>query len=88
MGGDGALWLGCVLAAAGVAGLRLSWGRKGKSPVLSALGWTALAAGCVGAGMASGAWGVAIAALVATAVACLVLTHAAFERPRLSPIHI
>ena len=82
MGGDGALWLGCVLAAAGVAGLRLSWGRRGKSPALSALGWTALAAGCVGAGMASGAWGVAVAALVATAMACLFLTHAAFERPR------
>ncbi|UYH54307.1 hypothetical protein N6L26_09605 [Qipengyuania sp. SS22] len=82
MAGDGALWLGCALAAAGVAGLRLSWGRRGKSPQLYMLGWAALAAGCIAAGMASGAWGVAVAALVATAMACLVLTHAAFEQPR------
>jgi len=83
MSGDGALWLGCVLAAAGVAGLRLSWGRKGKSPRLNAGSWAALAAGCIAAGMASGAWGVALAALTATALACLLLTHAAFERPRM-----
>lgn len=79
---DGTLWLGCALAAAGVAVLRLSWGRPRRDRTLNALGWAGLAGGALLAGLAEGAWGVAVATLVATGAACLLLGHAGFEKPR------
>lgn len=79
---DGTLWLGCGLAAAGVAVLRLSWGRPRRDRTLNTLGWAGIAGGPLLAGSAEGAWGVAVAALCATAAACLLLAHAGFEKPR------
>ncbi|MFW2348859.1 hypothetical protein [Qipengyuania sp.] len=79
---DSTLWLGCALAAAGVAVLRLSWGSPHRDPTLNALGWGALAGGPLLAGLAEGAWGVAVATLFATGAACLLLVHAGFEKPR------
>lgn len=82
MAGDGLLIAGCLLAVAGVAVLRLSWSRPRRSVALNAVGWAGLAGASVLAGLAEGAWGVAVAAACATAVACAMLALAATERPR------
>lgn len=76
------VWIGSVLAAAGVAVLRLAWGRPKRSVALNAAGWALLALGLVVGGMANGAWGVAIVSIVATACAFLALTHAGITSKR------
>ncbi|WP_370190692.1 hypothetical protein [Qipengyuania sp.] len=79
---DGTLWLGCALAAGGVAVLRLSWGRPHRDRGLNALGWAGIAGGTLLAGLSEGAWGVAVAVLCATSAAALLLAHSAVEKPR------
>lgn len=81
---DGMLWLGWALAATGVALLRLSWGRSRRSARLNALGWTSLAGAGLLAGAAEGAWGIAIATVVATGTAGLFLAQAAVVKPRVT----
>ncbi len=76
------LWFGCALAIGGIAALRLSWSRAGRSAGLNALGWAGLAGGSLLAGLAEGAWGVAVAALFAMGTAALFLARAALEQPR------
>ena len=82
MPGDAMLWLGCALTPGGVAILRLSWSRAARSARLNTLGWGMLAGGSLLAGMAEGAWGVAVAALFAMGTAALFLARAALEQPR------
>ena len=82
MPGDAMLWLGCALTSGGVAILRLSWSRSGRSARLNTLAWGMLAGGSLLAGMAEGAWGVALAALFAMGTAALFLARAALEQPR------
>ncbi|MEX0341503.1 MAG: hypothetical protein AB3N06_02865 [Erythrobacter sp.] len=82
MSGDGILVLGCALAIGGLGTLRLSWSRTGRSSGLNTLGWAGLAGAGMLAGLAEGAWGIAIAALFAMATAALLLARAALEQPR------
>lgn len=82
MGENGLISLAGALAIAGVAILRISWGRPGRSAGLNAAGWGALLISVILAGLAAGAWGIAVAALAATATACILLLHSAFEKDR------
>ncbi|ARU17823.1 hypothetical protein A9D14_15845 (plasmid) [Croceicoccus marinus] len=78
MGGDPLLAAGSLLAATGVAILRLSWGRAGRSGVINAAGWGALAAAVLCGAAAAGAWGVAVVSLWAMAAGCALLAWAGF----------
>ena len=69
-------------AILGIVVLRQSWGRPGRSILRNTAGWLLLVAGAIGGWVAAGAWGMAVAALVATGIACLVLALAAFEKPK------
>ena len=82
MGGDAHIWLANALAIAGVVVLRLSWGRPARSAWLNGAGWAAVAVGVVLAARHSGAWGIAIVALVGMGTAAALLTRATFEQPR------
>lgn len=81
MASDALLLVGTVGAVAGVAALRLSWGRPQRSPPLNVAGWlllgTAVAAGWVSAG----AWGATVVSLWAMGAAFLVLVQAAWKSP-------
>lgn len=83
MAGDAAMLAGAGAALAGIAVLRLSWGRPRRSTRLNALAWLALGGAAVLGWIAAGAWGLAVVMLVATGAACLLLAHAAFEQPRM-----
>lgn len=83
MGGDAAMLAGAGAALAGIAVLRLSWGRQERSARLNVLAWLLLGGAAVLGWIAAGAWGLAVAMLVATGAACLLLAHAAFEQPRM-----
>lgn len=80
MGESGPIWLAGALAIAGVAILRISWGQTGRSVGLNAAGWAALLVSSVLAGYAAGAWGIAVAALAATATACTLLLHSGLQK--------
>ena len=71
-------------ALLGVAALRFSWSRKGRSAPLNTAGWLLLAVGGGGGWMTAGAWGLTVAMLAATAAACVALALAAFEQPKVS----
>lgn len=73
------LALGIALSAAGVGVLRASWGKSRRG--LTALAWAALAAGTIAAAAVGGAWGIAVAWLVATGTAALLLAYAAVAAP-------
>lgn len=83
MAGDAAMLAGAGAALAGIAALRLSWSRPRRSARLNALAWLMLGGAGVLGWTAAGAWGLAVIMLVATGAACLLLAHAAFERPRM-----
>lgn len=81
MGGEGLVVAGSALAVNAVAVLRYSWGTRGRSRSLNAVGWAlalaALAAGCAGAG----AWGATVVSMWAMGAACAVLAWAAWRAP-------
>ena len=77
MAGDAPMWLASMLAIAGVAVLRVSWGRAKRSLPLNLSGWAALITALVVADSAAGEWGVTIAILVATGAAFVALAFAA-----------
>ena len=79
---DALIWMAAALAIAGVAVLRLSWGRPHRSTALNVGGWGALLAALVAGGSAAGEWGVAVTVLVATSAASLVLAFAAAKPAR------
>lgn len=68
-------------AVAGIGILRAAWSRPQRSLALNGAGWAILLLGAVFAGGHSGAWGVAVAALIAMAAALLWLAHAAIAAP-------
>ena len=76
------IWLAGALAVAGIILLRLSWGRRGRSGIGNALGWTALVLGLAVGGWLDGAWGVSIAAIFAMGTAAILLAKAIPEQPR------
>ncbi|MBX7482779.1 hypothetical protein [Qipengyuania qiaonensis] len=82
MAGDAVMLSGAGAAILGVAVLRHSWGRSVRSVPLNTAGWLLLAIGAISGWAAAGAWGLAVAALVATGTACLALALAAFDRPK------
>ncbi len=82
MEGDPPILVAAALAIAGVALLRLSWGKPARSTGLNLAGWAVLAAALVTGCAAAGAWGVAVAALVATGAAFAVLAVAARKPAR------
>lgn len=82
MAGEAAILAAAGAAMAGVAVLRLSWGRPQRSAALNAAGWAVLGAGAGLSWIAAGAWGMAVAMLAATAAAGLALARSAAETPR------
>lgn len=70
-----------LAAAAGVAVLRFAWARPRRSVALNATGWALFAAAAAIAWAMAGAWGVAVAALPAMAVAQVFLLSAAWTAP-------
>lgn len=82
MVGDTPIWIAATLAMAGVAVLRLSWGKPQRSTILNIAGWVTLLAALVVGDSAAGEWGVAVTALVATFAACVALAFAALEPAR------
>lgn len=70
-----AMLLGIALCAAGVGLLRVAWGKR--TAVVTGLGWAALVAGTLASAASEGAWGIAIAWLVATGVGGALLGQAA-----------
>lgn len=81
MGNAPLLWIGVIAGVAGVAVLRLAWGRQSRSWPLNAGGWALLAGGSLAAGFAEGAWGVSIMALAAMAGASVALLSQAARAP-------
>lgn len=82
MAGDALMWTAAAFAVAGVAVLRVSWGRAKGSTPLNIAGWVALAAALVVADRAAGEWGVTVAVLVATGAAFIALAFAAAKPVR------
>lgn len=79
---DWLIWTAVASSVAGVGLLRWAWAGKRRSLVLNATGWGLfMIAGCV-AGEAAGAWGIAVTALVAMAMAFTLLAYAAWQSPQ------
>ena len=76
MAGDALMWAAAAFAVAGVAVLRVSWGKPKRSTPLNIAGWAALAAALVVADRAAGEWGITVAILVATGAAFIALAIA------------
>ena len=70
-----------VAALGGIALLRLAWGRPDRSLVLVAAGWALLLVGALAGVRLGGAWGLAVATIVAMAAALAVLAVAAATAP-------
>ena len=79
MSGSAQIWLAAGLAIAGVIVLRISWARRERSAALNLMGWSGFTISCGLAWSAFGAWGVAVAMLVATGVALILLAAAALK---------
>ncbi|EIZ78410.1 hypothetical protein WSK_3029 [Novosphingobium sp. Rr 2-17] len=65
----------------GVGVLRLAWAGPRRSVGANAAGWALMLGGALAGGMAHGAWGVSISALMGMAAAFLVLAWAAVASP-------
>ena len=76
MAGDALIWLSAALAVAGVAVLRVSWGKPKRSTPLNIAGWAALVVALVVADSAAGEWGITVAILIATGAAFVALAIA------------
>lgn len=76
MTGGGTLLLCVTAMAAGVLSLRAGWGRS-RGRLFVAAGWALILTGLGALAAADGAWGLSIAAIVATLTACVVLAQAA-----------
>ena len=67
------LWLAAAFGVAGVGVLRLAWSLPRRSATWNAAGWGLLFASAIGAGLAEGAWGIAVAAMVTMGAATVAL---------------
>ena len=81
MSGDTLLAVACVSAACGSAALRYGWSLPRRSILWNGVGWGCYGLAGITGWLASGAWGVAIAALVAMAVIVPILTHSVLTAP-------
>lgn len=75
------LYLSALAAIMAVAMLRYSWSRRGRSALFNLIGWGLLLAAAVSGAWAGGAWGMAVASLLAMAAAAIVLAIAAAGSP-------
>lgn len=73
--------LACALGAAAILVLRHAWALPARVPAWNALGWGLMAAGTIAAWRGDGAWGLAVAMLVATGTAFALLAHAGATTP-------
>ena len=73
MAGDVFILASAGSAILGIAILRYSWHRTGRSVRLNIAGWLLLAIGAVGGWSGAGAWGLTVIMLVGTAAACIAL---------------
>lgn len=73
MTGDALLVAASLAGPAGVAVLRLAWGRSTRAHGLNFAGWSLILAGAVLGWMAAGAWGTSVAALFAMLAAFALL---------------
>jgi hypothetical protein len=78
---DVLLWVAALAAVSGVTVLRAAWALDKRSLGANAAGWAMLAAAAGFGGAAAGAWGVAVAALVAMTAAAALLGWAALMSP-------
>ena len=78
---DQTLWIGMAAAACGVGFLRWSWSLKYRSTIANLAAWALLLIACVVGGIAAGAWGIAVVALVAMGLAAVLLAWAAAMSP-------
>tara|TARA_Y100000815_G_scaffold129580_1_gene116982 strand:+ start:995 stop:1573 length:579 start_codon:yes stop_codon:yes gene_type:complete len=76
MAGDALMWAAAAFAVAGVAVLRVSWGKPKRSTPLNIAGWAALVVALVVADSAAGEWGITVAILIATGAAFVALAIA------------
>jgi hypothetical protein len=81
MAADTLLFAAVAAGLGGVAVLRAAWSRRQRSAGLNAAGWALLALAALCGGAAAGAWGVAVASLVAMAAASVALAAAAVQSP-------
>ena len=81
MAQDGLLLTGAIAAIAGIAVLRLSWGRDHRSATLNTAGWASLGGGTVAGWLAAGAWGATVVSLWAMGAALVCLAAAAWVLP-------
>ena len=84
MAGDVLILAGAGSAILGIAILRYSWRRTGRSVPHNTAGWFLLAVGAAGGWSGAGAWGLTVIMLVGTAAACIALAPGAFEMPKAS----
>jgi hypothetical protein len=75
--GDVLLLAAALAAVSGVTVLRAAWAQDKRSLGANSAGWALLAAAAGFGGAAAGAWGVAVAALVAMSAAAVLLGWAA-----------
>lgn len=81
---DGAalpLWIAGLLAAAGVGALRMAWSRPARSLAWNGAGWGLIMLAVLIAGMAAGAWGIAIVSIGPMLVAFAILALAGWRSP-------
>src|SRR5690348_15659456 len=76
------LWLAAAFGVAGVGVLRFAWSLPRRSAVANAAGWGLLSAAAIGAAVAEGAWGVAVATIAAMATAMVALAVAGARAPQ------
>ena len=81
-GASPVLWLAAAFGVAGVGVLRFAWALPRRSGTWNAAGWGLLLAAAIGAGLAEGAWGVAVAAMLAMAAAMIALAIAGARSPQ------
>ena len=75
------LWIAAALGAAGVVVLRRAWALPKRSAGWNAAGWGLLSISTVAAARAEGAWGIALAAMVAMGAALVALALAGLQSP-------
>jgi hypothetical protein len=76
------LWLAAAFGVVGVGVLRFAWSLPKRSATWNATGWGLLFASAIGAALAEGAWGVAVAAMVTMGAATAALAVAGARSPR------
>lgn len=80
-GASSLLWLSAAFGVAGVGVLRFAWSLPKRSAMWNAAGWGLLFASVLGAALADGAWGIAVAAIFTMTAAMIALSVAGARSP-------